>query len=166
MAGFGAFTMLDHNGEKSTTSFYTGNITAVSLPDTLTEFGQLRVAVEGITLGTVAQESLKVFDTKLSNTRPADQNAQRERKWLVVYEDNLPFFDDPVNAIPNEGYRKVFTFEIATADIANRLVTNTDEADLTNAGIAAFKTAFEQIARSPYGGTTTVIKLVAVGRNL
>lgn len=166
MAGFGAFTMLDHNGEKSTTSFYTGNITAVSLPDTLTEFGQLRAAVEGITLGTVAQESLKVFDTKLSNTRPTDQNAQRERKWLVVYEDNLPFFDAPVNAIPNEGYRKVFTFEIATADIANRLVTNTDEADLTNAGIAAFKTAFEQIARSPYGGTTTVLKLVAVGRNL
>lgn len=166
MAGFGAFTMLDHNGEKSTTSFYTGNITAVSLPDTLTEFGQLRTAVEGITLGTVAQESLKVFDTKLSNTRPTDQNAQRERKWLVVYEDNLPFFDAPVNAIPNEGYRKVFTFEIATADIANRLVTNTDEADLTNPGIAAFKTAFEQIARSPYGGTTTVLKLVAVGRNL
>jgi hypothetical protein len=166
MAGYGSFTLLDHNGEKSTTSFYTGNITAVSLPDTLTEFGQLRTAIEGITLGTVAQESLKVFDTKLSNTRPADQNAQRERKWLVVYEDNLPFFDAPVNAIPNEGYRKVFTFEIATADISGRLVTNTDEANLTNPGIAAFKTAFEQLARSPYGGTVTVLKLIAVGRNI
>ena len=166
MAGFGNFTILDHNGEKSTTSFYTGNVTAVSLPGLLTEFGALRTAIDGITLGTLAQEELKVFSTKLSNTRPSDQNAQRERKWLVVYEDNLPFFDDPVNAIPNEGYKKVFTFEIATADISGRLNPNSDEADLTNAGIDAFKTAFEAIARSPYGGTVTVLKLVAVGRNL
>jgi hypothetical protein len=166
MAGFASFTLLDHNGERSTTSFYTGNITALSLPGTLTQFGALRTAVEGITLGTVAQETLKVFDTKLSNTRPSDQNAQRERKWLVVYEDVTPFFDDPTNLIPNEGYRKVFTFEIATADIATRLQPNTDEADLLNPQISAFVTAFEAIARSPYGGTPNVMKLIAVGRNL
>lgn len=166
MAGFGNFTLLDHNGEKSTTSFYTGNITAASLPGTLTQFGALRTAIDGIVLGTIAQETLKVFETKLSNARPSDQNAQRERKWLVVYEDNLPFFDNPTNLIPNEGYKKVFTFEIATADIATRLNANSDEADLANAGIAAFKTAFEAISRSPYGGTTTVLKLIAVGRNL
>lgn len=166
MAGFGSFTLMDHNRELTNVSFYTGNITAVSLPDTLTEFGALRTAIEGITLGTVTKESLKVFDTKLGNSPPSDQNAQRERKWLVVYEDNLPFFDDPVNAIPNEGYRKVFTFEIGTADIANRLIANTDEADLTNAAVAAFVTAFEAIARSPYGGTVNVLQIRAVGRNL
>jgi hypothetical protein len=166
MAGYGNFTLLDHNGEKSTTSFYTGNVTAVSLPSLLNQFGTLRTALEGITLGTVAQEELKVFSTKLSNTRPSDQNAQRERKWLIIYEDNLPFFDAPINAIPNEGYRKTFTFEIATADIAGRLNPNSDEADLSNAAIDAFVDAFEAIARSPYGGTVTVLKLVAVGRNL
>jgi hypothetical protein len=166
MAGFGSFTLIDHNNEQTTTSFYTGNITAVSLPGTLTAFGALRTAIEGITLGVVSKESLKVFDTPLGNTPPTDQNAQRERKWLVVYEDNLPFFDAPVNAIPNEGYRKKFTFEIGTADIATRLIPNTDRADLTNLGVAAFVSAFESIARSPYGGTVNVLEIRAVGRNI
>lgn len=166
MAGYGSFTLLDHNREQSTMSFYTGNITAVSLPGTLTDFGALRTAIEGITLGVVSKESLKVFDTPLANDPPADQNAQRERKWLVVYEDSLPFFDAPVNAIPNEGYRKRFTCEIGTADIAGRLIPNTDRADLTNTGIASFVTAFENIARSPYGGTVNVLEIRAVGRNI
>lgn len=166
MAGFGGFTLMDHNRELSNISFYTGNITAVSLPNTLTEFGALRTAIEGITLGVVVKESLKVFDTKLANTPPSDENAQRERKWLVVYEDNLPYFDHPVNAIPNEGYRKTFTFEIPTAELVGRLLPNSDEADLTDTGVAAFVTAFEAVARSPYGGTVNVLQMRAVGRNL
>lgn len=166
MAGFGSFTLIDHNREKSTVQFYTGNVTAASLPGLLTQFGALRAAVEGITLGVVSQESLKVFDTKLANVPPADANAQRERKWLVVYEDVTAFFDDPVNAIPNEGYRKVFTFEIPTAELTGRLLPNSDEADLANAGVTAFITAFEAVARSPYGGAVNVLQLRAVGRNL
>jgi hypothetical protein len=166
MAGFGSFTLLDHNGEITSTSFNTGNVTALSLPGLLTQFGALRTAIDGIVLGTISKESLKVFDTPLSNDLPVDQNAQRERKWLVVYEDNLPFFDAPLNAIPNEGYRKRFSFEIGTADIANRLVPNTDRADLANTQVAAFVTAFEAIARSPYGGTTNVLEIRSVGRNI
>lgn len=166
MVGFGSFTLIDHNREKSTTSFYTGNITGASLPATLTQFGALRNAIDGITLGSVTNESLKVFDTKLANSPPADENAQRERKWLVVYEDDTAFFDAPLNAIPNSGYRKAFTFEIATAELTGRLLPNSDEADLTDAGMAAFVTAFEAIGRSPYGGVVNVVQIRAVGRNL
>lgn len=166
MAGYGGFTFLDHNGEKSNISFYTGNVTAVSLPGLLTQFGALRTAIEGITLGTVSQEELSVFRTKLSNTIPSDENAQRERKWLVVYEDAQQFFDPPVNAIPNEGYRRIFNVELPTALLTGQLLPNSDEADLTTTEMAAFVTAFEAVARSPYGGTTNVLKLVAVGRNL
>lgn len=165
MAGFGSFTLLDHSGEKSTTSFYTGNVTATSLPGLLTEFGALRTAIEGVTLGVVSRESLKVFDTPLANQPPADENAQVERAWLVSYEDNLPFFDDPINAIPNEGYRKRFVLSIATADIVGRLLPNTDLADLTNPEIAALVTALETTLRSPYGGTIDVLEIRAVGRN-
>ena len=103
MAGYGSFTLMDHNGEKSVTSFYTGNITAVSLPGTLTQFGALRTAIDGITVGTITQEELSVFRTKLSNALPPSANAQRERKGLVVYEDRTQFFDPPIHAIPNEG---------------------------------------------------------------
>lgn len=165
MPGYGNFTILDHNEEKSTTSFYTGNVTAVSLPGLLTQFGALRTAIEGITLGTISQEELSVFRTKLSNTIPSDENAQRERKWLVVYEDSQAFFDPGVDSIPNAGYRKVFNFEIGTALLTGQLLPNSDEADLTTTEMAAFVTAFEAIARSPYGGTVNVLKLVAVGRS-
>lgn len=164
MAGFGSFTLIDHDKEKTSLAFYTGNVTALSLPGLLTQFGTLRTAIEGITLGNVSQESLKVFDTKLSNTPPASPQAQRETKWLVVYEDNLPFFDDPANLIPNEGYRKVFTFEIGTADLA-LLQTNLDLMIIATGAGATFKTAFEAVARSPYGGTVTVLEVRHVGRN-
>jgi hypothetical protein len=165
LAGYGGFSILDFDGEKSSLQFYTGNITVASLPGTLTQFGDLRNAIDGIILGTVSSESLKVFDTKLSNVNPTDEFAQRESKWLVVYEDNLPFFDAPVNAIPNEGFGKVFTFEIATADLS-LLQAGTDRM-IINAGAGQdFVTAFEDIARSPYGGTTNVLEVRHVGRNL
>lgn len=166
MAGYGSFSFLDYNNERSNMQFYTANVTATSLPGLLAEWGTLRNAIKGIILGTVAQEELSVFRTRLSNTLPNDANAQRERKWLVVYEDVTEFFDAPVNAIPNEGYRKVFTFEIPTAKLTGLLKPNSDEADLNAPAVQAFVNAFEQTARSPYGGRVNVLKLVAVGRNL
>ena len=165
MAGLGGFSFLDYDGERSTTGFTTGAITAFSLPGTLTEFGALRDAIAGITLGTITSESLKVFETKLANARPTDPQAQRETKWLVVYEDVTAFFDDPVNAIPNEGYRKVFTLEIPTADL-DLLMTNSEQMEIGSGAGAAFVTAFEALARSPYGGAVNVLEVRHVGRNL
>lgn len=167
MPGRLGFSMLDYSREDSAFSVATGEVTAVSLPGLLTEVGALRTAVDGITLGTVMQEKLSVFDTNLSNTPPTNPLAQVETCWSVTYEDILPFFDDPVNAIPNEGFGKVFHVTIPTADIAaaGRLAPNSDHAVLTEAGMSAFKTAFEAIARSPYGGTVRVIDVMFEGRN-
>lgn len=165
MAGQLSFSLMDHNGERGTVGINTGAVTAVSLPGLLTEVGSLRGAIEGITLGVVAKEQLTVFNTPLANAPPADENAQVERAWLVSFEDDLPFFDDPVNAIPNEGYRKKFTLTIPTADLVGRLLPNSDQADLTDTQIAAFISAFETTARSPYGGTVNVLGMTAVGRN-
>lgn len=160
------FSFLDHSDETSRTLIQTGAVTAVSLPGLLTEVGTLRDAIAAITLGTVSGEALKVFDTSLSNARPASALARRETKWLVRYEDTTAFFDDPVNAIPNEGFGKVFTITIPTADVADRVTPGTDLADLTDTEIAAFITAFEATARSPYGGAVNVLSMQAVGRNL
>lgn len=164
MVGHGSITLIDYDAEVAASSFYTGDVTAVSLPGLLTQFGALRTAIEGITLGVTRQEALKVFDTRLSNSKPSDKEAQRETKWLVVYEDNLPFFDDPVNAIPNAGYLKIFTMEIGTADLS-LLNTDSNTMNITSGAGATFKTAFEAIARSPYGGTVTVRQVQHVGRN-
>ena len=167
MPGRLSYSLLDYSREKGRLSIWTGEVTAVSLPGLLTEVGDLRTAIEGITLGVVSDESLKVFDTNLSNTPPASPLAQVESAWLVSYEDTTAFFDDPVNAIPNEGFGRVFNVTIPTADIAaaGRLQPNSDEADLTEAGMAAFVTAFETTARSPYGGEVNVISIRHVGRS-
>lgn len=167
MPGKIGFSMLDYSREKSSFSIATGEVTAISLPNLLTQVGALRAAVEGITLGVVSDESLSVFNTNLSNIPAASPLAQVESCWLVTYEDDLPFFDDPVNAIPNEGFGRLFTLTIPTAEIAatDRLIPNTDSAKLTETGMAAFVTAFETTARSPYGGTVNVVSIKHVGRN-
>ena len=164
--GGGSFTILDYDREKTTSGFNTGAITAVSLPTALTQFGNLRTAIGNIIVGELAEESLNVFRTKLNNIPPTDPTAQRERKWLVQYEDETQFFDAPVNAIPNAGYKKLFEMEIGTAKFTTaNLPLNGDQADLAETDIAAFVTAFEAIARSPYGGVVNVVKMTAVGRN-
>lgn len=165
MPGRLGFTMLDYSREKSAFSLATGEVTAGSLPGLLTQIGTLRGAIEAITLGVVSDESLSVFNTNLSNTPPVNELAQVESAWLVTYEDSLPFFDDPVNAIPNEGFGRLFTITIPTADIVGRLNPASDQANLANAQIAAFVTALEATARSPYGGTVNVTRIDFVGRN-
>lgn len=156
MGAIGQFTLLDFSGEKSNMSFYAGDITAVSLPGFLTDFGQLRTAIEGITLGTMNKERWIGDDTLLSNTPPASPVAQREIKWLVTYQGNTS--------------QKLFQMEIPTADltIAGILVPGTDLADLTQAAMATFVTEFETIARTPDDDTETVnvISVRFVGRNL
>lgn len=167
MPGRLAFRMIDYSREESGFSLATGEVTAVSLPDLLTEVGALRTAIEGITLGNVAEESLSVFNTRLTNAAATSPLAQVESAWLVTFEDELPFFDDPVNAIPNEGFGRRFTMTIPTAEIATagRLQANSDLANLSETGMAAFVAAFEETARSPYGGTVNVIEIKHVGRN-
>lgn len=167
MPGRLGFSMLDYSREKASFSMATGEVTAVSLPGLLTEVGDLRTAIEGITLGVVSDERLSVFETNLANTPPTSPLAQVESAWLVTYEDATAFFDDPVNEIPNEGFGRLFTMTIPTADIAatGRLAANSDEAVLTETGMAAFVTAFEATARSPYGGAVNVVSIRAVGRN-
>lgn len=167
MPGRLAFTMLDYSREKKQFSLATGDVTAISLPGLLDEVGDIREAVEGITLGVVSDESLSAFNTNLSSVPPTNPLAQIESAWLVTFADVTEFFDDPINAIPNEGYGKLFTLTIPTADIAaaGRLQANSDLANLGESGMAAFVAAFEQTARTPYGGRTDVISIRHVGRN-
>lgn len=155
---------LDYSNEPSTSSIHVGGVTAVSLPGLLSDIADYIAAIDAITLGTIRDDTLVAYSTNRSSIPPTDLNAQRERKWLVRYVDNLPFFDDPVNAIPNAGFGQTFTFTIPTADIANaNLQANSDLANLADTQMAAFVTAFEALARSPYGGTVEVINIEAVG---
>lgn len=160
-----SITLADYNFETSTMSIHTGAVTAVSLPGLLTDIADLKAAVLALTLGNIWADMLRAFKTPGPNSgvAPTDQNAQVERKWLVTYRDNLQFFDAPVNAIPNAGFGKIFNLEIATANAA-LLTDNSEFLNLTADEGLDFVTAFESIARSPYGGTTEVISIELVGR--
>jgi hypothetical protein len=151
---YSVFTMLDASGEKSSATIYNGAITQVSLAGFLTAFGNLRNAIDAITLGTIHKELWVGDSTVLSQVAPTNEFAQRELKWLVRYRGNLT--------------NKIFTLTIPTADPVGRLVAGTDRADLTNAQIQAFVNEFHGFARTPDSDqeTVTVLDITLVGRNI
>jgi len=157
---------LDYSEEKAVSSVHVGGVTAVSIAGLLSDIADYVAAVDAISLGTLTFDSLQAYRTPRGSTPPVDVNAQRERAWRVFYTDNLPFFDDPVNAIPNAGFGQIFRFDIPTAnfELAGVFPLNTDQADLAQTQIAAFVTALEAMGRSPYGGTITVTKIIGVGK--
>lgn len=162
--GLYTLTVMDYDGEKSPLKVHTGAVTATSIAGLLTQIGNFRNAVDGLSIGTMQKEQLAAFSTILSQDLPTSEFAQRETKWVVKYHDNQEFFDAPVNAIPNAGYLKIFDFEIGAADLS-LLADNQDFLPLDGTEAAALVTAFEAMARSPYGGTVTVDSIQQVGRN-
>lgn len=149
---YGTFTIMDYSKEKSTMSFDFDAITAAALPAFLTEFGALRTATEAIILGSIVHDSW-VGDATIYNVAPpADENAQRERKFLVVTQDVVTFAK--------------YKLEIPCADLTGRMLPNTDLVDLTDVDIAAWITAYENLCQSPESNDLNVIEIRAVGRNL
>lgn len=147
----GSITLMDHDEEKSSFRFNFGPITVGTLVGFLSQFGALRTAVEGITLGVVTQEQWVGDTTKFNAAPPADKVARRETKWLVRYQDTVNF--------------SVYTAEIPTAD-PSLTEDNSEEVDITAGAPAAFVSAFEAIARSPEGNGVNVLGMRYVGRNL
>jgi len=156
-------TIQDYNGETSVTTIGVGSVTAASLPGLLTNIAAMRAAIDGLILGTVKSDSLRAYKTPVTNALPSDQNAQVERKWRVAYDDITQYFDAPVNAIPNAGFGKIFEIEIACAD-AELLDDNQEFLDLSAGAGLAFATAFNTMARTPYGGSGRVLSIELVGR--
>ena len=147
-------TIVDYSNEKSSFRIPIGDITAVSLPGALTEMGDLQTAIDGIILGDRQKQGWIGDDTVLTSLPASSPLAQVEWAWLVTYKGDVS--------------NKLFNVSIATADPqAGHLLPNSDMADLTNADMAAFVSAFEQIARTPDSSTETVkvVRIQLVGRN-
>lgn len=152
------FSIRDNSREMGRTEFNIVDITVDSIGQTLTDFGALRTAIDGISIGVMAKEALVMDETNLSALAPTNPLAQKGIKWSVQYSDNQAFFDDPVNAIPNAGFQQIFTNQIPCADLS-LLDDGEEDLDLTvNPGLA-FRTAFEDIVRSPYGGTVQLLRV-------
>lgn len=148
------FTLRDFSGETTSVRIYNGDITAISLPGFLTDFGTVRAAVEGITLGVMAKEQWVGDLTDLSAALPANVFAQRELKWLVRYHDTVT--------------QEKATLEIGTADPTGVMVPASDFADLTIAPMSTFVAQFNAFARHPESAVNAVIvdSVQLVGRNI
>lgn len=155
-------TIVDYNGETSTTTVNTGAVTAVSLPGLLTNIAAWRAAITNVIVGNQRSDTLRAYKTNLNPLLPTSTDAQVERKWLVHYVDNTPFFD-LLEAIPNAGFGKSFEVEIATAD-STLVLPNSEYMDISGGVGAALVDAFEALAKSPYGGAALVTSVELVGR--
>ncbi len=143
--------------ERSNFNVAMNQIDAANLAAWLVQWGNLKTSVAAITLGVLAHERVKIYDTQLGTGYPTDMFARRENKLLISYQGDT--------------LGKKFTVELPSPD--NSVLTfETGDANfvvLADAGVmAAFVTDFEAIARSPEDGDETVTMLSAkyVGRNL
>ncbi len=159
----GGFTVLDYDGETSKMGFAIERVTALTIASFLAVWGSLRSAVEGVSLGVVQSEYADIFNTRLNNMPPSDANAQRERKWLVRYQDATQFLD-VANTIANPNYMQVDSFEIPCADVS-LLQAGTDKADPTNTAVLNLVNLVEQMCRTKFGTALEVIEIRLVGRN-
>lgn len=147
---FYSLTLLDYGAEKTTTRLRVEEITAINFATQLTAIAALGTAIDNLTLGTLHKSAVIQNDAVISNTLPTDVNAQRERKWLLRYRDNVT--------------EQIYSSEIGTADLTDNLVPNSDMALLTSTDWAAFKTAFEAVVLSPDGNPVTLYQAFHVGR--
>lgn len=168
MADTASLSFRDYDNESSTFSINVNVLDDTNFEATNTAVAALRTATLAITMGTITGFNVNA-PTIIGGAIPADSEAQREKKWLVIAEDVTQWLDAPTNTIENPGYRKLFRYEIPTADL-NLLADNSaivfPKTTAVAPAITAWIGAFESVAKSPYTGTLNVRRIEFVGRNL
>lgn len=145
-------TFLDASKEKSTAKGNMGPVTAGTIAGFLAQFGTLKTAMQGLSLGSLIADSWTGDITTYNAAPPSDVNAQREMKWRVDYQDTVNF--------------SRHQFEIPVALKTGQVIAGTDLADLTTPEWVAFIAAFEAMCKSPDGNGVEVLGAELVGRNL
>jgi hypothetical protein len=145
----------DYDNTLTTMKMNTVDLTAGNLAAQLAALATLVADTTPIIRGVVAESRLKII-TPGTSILPASEEAQVEKGWLVTYTDSSQFLDPGTDLVPNPGFGLLFTMTIPTAEYTGHLALNTDFADLADADVAAFVTAFEALFVSPYGGDTVI----------
>lgn len=153
-----SISQTDYDGEVTSTTMIIPDMTVVNTPVILPALGDLRAAIDAISLGTLMSSNL-VYEKTLyaaPGSKPSDKNAQRERKWLIKYYDVTTF--------------RPFQVEIGCADASLLPAGNTDRVNLLTGAVPAgvwttFKTAFEAVVDTPDGNDAKLIEAILVGRN-
>jgi len=145
-------TYADYNGEKSTVTVPTVDLTAGNIAATLTLMQNFHAAVEGIALGEPQMYRRVVSVSPQPGGNASSPAAQRELKWLVRYRDATT--------------GKKGRMEIPCADVTLLDEANRGFMDLESVAGQAFGTAFEALVLGPDGNAATLDSVQLVGRNI
>lgn len=140
----------DYSKEISTFAVYCAELSAANFAAVGAQLQTLGTATNALSLGQPAKSTLIAQINTISAAAPSDVNAQRERKWLVRYTDDVT--------------NQIYTLEIPCADLAGNLAANSDMADPTSTEWAAWITAFEAVAKSWQGNAVSFLDAQHVGR--
>lgn len=148
-------TIRDRSKETSGFKLFNGAITAVSIGGFLTDYGNLKTAIDNLTLGVLARDLWVGDSTNISDLVPASPFAQREIGLRFHYTG------DTTN--------KAYFVTLPCPDLAAvTYIGDTDDVLLADAGVvAAMVTAMETIGRTPDDDTETITvqRAEVVGRN-
>jgi hypothetical protein len=151
MPAFYSRTLKDYDGETTSHRLRIPEINAGNMATIVTLTANYGAAVNDMTLGSL--QNLRYGNETIANSpAPTDPYAQRELSWFVSYVDDVT--------------GKPYHVNIGTPDLSLLDPDNKGYADMSNADVIAFVTAFEALAVSEAGNTVTVQSIKLVGRSL
>lgn len=152
-------TIRDKTSELGTFSVPSYQIDAANLATWLTGWATFKTATQAIIEGVQAKETIKLYETVLSNAVPASNSAQRERKFLVRFT---------ADTTGDKFRRSLPTANLNAVELASGVGGFSDYVVLDDGGVmAAWVAAFEAIARNPEDDTenVTVTSVQHIGVN-
>lgn len=151
MAGSFNYTLIDHDGEKSSVNVRMPEVTDLNYSTAETQIATLISAVDAVTLCNPVKDTRTYVVTPYAGTIPASGFAQREAKYVAHFVDTGG----------NRG-----TLEIPGADLS-LLPANSDRLDIVSAGAGLnLKNAIEALHLSKAGLAVTVEYIEHAGRNI
>jgi len=151
MSGVLSLSYRDYDGEIGNVRFPVATLTSANFDAQAALHTSLKNALEAIVKGQRAKETL-MNESIVSLANAADQDAQRELKWLVSYyvADNI-----------------MRSIELPCADLTALDPNDRAHAEIGDAGIVdAFITAAEAYLLSPTGGAIVIDEITFVGRRI
>lgn len=145
---------IDHSSEIGRSKLHITQLTAGNIVATLALVDTLNQTLDAILQGTRSHTRVVALDTPGSQTPPAGNDAQREAKLMVRYQDSTTM----------QIYRAEFPCILWT--ILNDAGPTGDYVDPDNAGWQAFVAAFEAVVKSADSNAVTVLDGQYVGKRL
>lgn len=142
----------DGKPESATVEIRVADLNAGNLAGEQAKHATFLTAMQALSLGLLAHETVILTDTFSNAGFATDTAAQRENKWLVTMEDNVT--------------HRIESFTIPCADHSLLSSNHSELLDLANDPGLAFKNATQAIYRTISGNAATMVSVKWVGRNL